>query len=132
MPSIKANSNNAKIPQHIAEKIAQLAREARVEVFGPDGTPDWGTKFIDIQDQGLEIGNLLAHDFIEQTVAGQAQQTPPQHALQVDEHSTASPTDQTLDTTVLTPAGDVEWQQPIARLEKSTADFFPSGQSPRP
>ena len=128
----KAGRNANKLPQHIAEQIAQLAREARVELYGTDGIPEWGTKFIDIQDQGLEVGEQLAQAFIEQSVAGQAQQSPPEHALKVDEHTTASPTEATKDSTVFTPAGDVRWNQPVAQVNGQTADFFPSSQSARP
>lgn len=45
------------LPPSLAKELAQIAREARVELFGPDGIPEWGTKFVDIERQALDVGH---------------------------------------------------------------------------
>lgn len=127
----KPQTSQPQTPPHIAEQIAQLAREARVELYGPDGIPEWGTKFIDIEQQAIEVGNQVARTLIEQAVAGQAAQAPPDQALKIDGQPDAVPIAKTADAKVDTPVGHVDWQQPLARQENSSADFFPSGQSTR-
>lgn len=117
------------LPPSLAKELAQIAREARVELFGPDGIPEWGTKFVDIERQALDVGHEVARIIIEQSVAQQSQQQPPDKALQLDCENAAELSGESSPLTIATRAGRVNWDQPLARPEKSAAAFFPSGQS---
>lgn len=115
-----------KLPAEIAARLAEAARDLRLEVYGRKAFPEWGTKFREIEESGMQIGLELARVFMEQTVQEQSREVPDQH-LKVDD-DTAIKDGRTKDTVVETAAGDVLWEQPKTRLEDARRDFFPSGQ----
>lgn len=113
----------------VAAELAQMARQMRIAVYGPDGYPVWGTKFTEIEDQGMDIGLELARVFMEQSVANQAQSGMPEEALAEQDGEVPQRCRGDHKSTLETPAGEVEWDQPKTRLKKARRDFFPSGQS---
>jgi hypothetical protein len=113
----------------MAGQLAQVVRDLRAAVYGPDGFPVWGTKFSEIEQQGMQIGLEVARLFMEQSVANQAQAGMPQEALRDQDGETPQVIDKKYESTLETPAGDVRWGQPQARLTKVRRDFFPSGPS---
>lgn len=114
------------VPPHVAAKLAEVAREMREMTFGGDGVPEWGTKFTEIESQGMDVGLELARLFMEQTVEQQADRVP-DAALQQDGEA-AKPTGKTKTARIETAAGEVQWDQPQTRLAKSRRAFFPSGE----
>ena len=54
------------IEQKLHSRIKAIARELRQEVYGGSGAPIWGTRFTEIEDLGVEIGDLLAREVIGQ------------------------------------------------------------------
>jgi hypothetical protein len=54
-------------------RIKALAAELRFELFGPDGYPAWGTKFIDIENQTADVGDALACEMLSQGLQEQAE-----------------------------------------------------------
>ena len=119
--------NNTVSPQ-VAQRLAGIAREMRELVYGEEAFPEWGTQFIEIEQQGMDMGLELARLFMEQSVQKQANQTVPQDACDCD-GETAQPSQGGLLSALETPAGEVQWEQPQARLLKARRDFFPAGPS---
>ena len=54
------------IDQKLHNRIKAIAQELRREVYGASGTPTWGTKFTEIEDLGVEIGDLVAREVFRQ------------------------------------------------------------------
>jgi len=104
-----------------------MARQMRQLVYGDDGVPEWGTRFTQIESEGMNVGLELARLFMEQSVDEQADRVP-EAALECDGEA-ADKGDKTKTSTLETPAGEVEWEQPKTRLAKSKRDFFPSDES---
>jgi hypothetical protein len=121
----KASRINDVSPQ-VAARLAELAREMRELTYGDEGVPEWGTKFTQIESQGMHIGLELARLFMEQSVQEQAQGVP--DSALAHEGETAKRTGETRTAALETAAGGVEWEQPRTRLTKSERAFFPSGQ----
>ena len=119
--------NDQKFSPEVAQRLKVVAQEVRQMVWDGDGVPEWGTLFSEIEQQGMSIGGELARLIMEQAVEEQARTGPPDNVLDC-EGETAALT-RTWQATVSTPAGDVRWDQPLARLNKQRRDFFPSGQS---
>jgi hypothetical protein len=120
---------HSRLAPALAKELAQLARDLRFRIYGSAGHPVWGTKFAEIERQGMEIGLEVARLFMEQSVGSQAQATLPEEALAKQDGEIPVPTGQGLATRLETPAGDVDWEQPQTRLKKIRRNFFPSGQS---
>jgi hypothetical protein len=94
-------------------------------IYGKDGVPEWGTKFTEIESQGMNVGLELARLLMEQSVGEQAGQVPAA-ALECD-GEVATEDAETKPSSLETPAGEVQWEQPKTRLAQSQRDFFPSG-----
>ncbi len=123
------------LPPDVASKLADVARELREHIYGEQACPEWGTRFTQIEDQGMQVGLELARLFMQQSVQRQADGKIPPPAVDGDcdgdgdgEHALIDK-DRQHETSLETPAGEVEWSQPKTRLKKSRRDFFPSGQS---
>jgi hypothetical protein len=117
------------VAPEVAERLAQVARDLRFAIYGAEGFPVWGTKFGEIEQQGMAVGLEMARLFMEQTVADQAQGPLPEQALEPHEGEVPKRICRDYPTTLETPAGEIQWGQPQTRLTKARRDFFPSGQS---
>jgi len=124
-----ARKANTLTPQ-IASKLADVARELREHIYGEQACPEWGTRFTQIEDQGMQVGLKLARVFMQQTVQHQSDGEIPPEALDCDGELAVIDKNRHHETTLDTPAGEVEWKQPKTRLKKTRRDFFPSGPSP--
>ncbi len=118
------------ISPEVARKLAVVAEEIREIVYGDEAFPVWGTRFAQIEDQGMDIGLELSRVFMQQSVSEQAKHTP-DDALQNDGEIASLDENDPLESKLETSAGEVRWPQPKTRLEKARRDFFPSGQSTR-
>ncbi len=121
----KKSSRTNDVSPEVATRLAKLAGEMRQLVYGNDGVPKWGTKFTEIESQGMNVGLELARLFMEQSVDEQSDRVP-DSALECDGEAAAKG-DKTKTSTLETSAGEVLWEQPKTRLAKSKRDFFPSG-----
>jgi hypothetical protein len=117
------------LPPEIASKLADVARELREHIYGEQACPEWGTRFTQIEDQGMQVGLELARLFMQQSVQHQADGEIPPQAVDCDGEHALIDKNRQHETTLDTPAGEVEWKQPKTRLKKSRRDFFPSGPS---
>ena len=110
----------------VQEWLQGIAEEARRKVYGEAGCPEWGTKFTQIEDQGMSIGLELARLLMAQSAERQGTQMPAEAlevAGQVAQHTQAR------QRRLETEAGGITWSEPEAYLPKSRKAFFPSGPS---
>lgn len=114
------------VSPEVAARLAELAVEMRQLMYGNDGIPEWGTKFTEIESDGMNVGLELARLLMEQSVSEQAGQVP--EAALESEGEVAAKDAKTKPSSLETPAGEVQWEQPQTRLAKSRRDFFPSGE----
>ena len=115
-----------KVSPEVAQRLVDLAREMRQLVYGGAGVPEWGTRFSQIESDGMAVGLELARLMMEQSVGDQAEQVPAEALDSGGEVAALAGTDAMAQET---PAGEVEWRHPRGDLKQSRRDFFPSGQS---
>jgi hypothetical protein len=107
----------------VQQRLRELAREIRGLLYGVTACPAWGTKFREIEADGMSVGLEVARLVMEQSVAEQAGQMPAT-ALRVAGDVAAPAGAATMP--VVTEAGRVEWDQPCGYLKKGRKAFFPS------
>jgi hypothetical protein len=103
-----------------------MASEVRHLLYGEAGYPEWGTKFSEIERDGMTVGLELGRLLMEQSVARQAENMPPE-ALEVP-GDTVDPAG-TQETDLETDAGKLTWDQPQGYLKKGRKAFFPPAES---
>lgn len=108
----------------VSARLAEVARELRAELYGAEGYPEWGTKFVEIEAQVLAVGHELARHMAAQALAEQARHVPPQAFT--DQRGEEARPGGTAKRELETPAGSVAWREPQAYLPKARKDFFPS------
>lgn len=112
----------------VSARLADLAREMRAILYPgageAEGIPVWGTRFSKIETDCLTISEEIGRLMIEQAVAGQGQQVPPDSLTHDGESAALTGSAPAV---IETPVGEVEWPQPQARLVQTRRDFFPSG-----
>ncbi len=119
--------NRRKVDPTVQERLGKMAAELRHIIYGEQGCPEWGTKFVQIEEDGMAVGLELARLLMEQSVSEQAGQMPQEDLHCGDETARAGGTDQA---NLNTQAGDVEWDEPAAYLNKARRAFFPSAEGP--
>ena len=112
------------IDPKVQERLEDMAAELRTLIYGESACPVWGTKFAEIESEGMAVGRELARLLMEQSVQEQTQHMP-DDALDVD-GQTARPAG-TNKRLLETEAGDVAWSEPQASVNRR--DFPPSGPS---
>jgi len=115
------------LPPEIAGKLADVARGLREHIYGEKACREWGIRFTQIEDQGMQVGLDLARVFMQQSVPHQADGEIPPQAVDCDGEPAVIDKNRQHETILDTPAGEVEWKQPKTRLKKSRRDLFPSG-----
>ena len=79
---------------------------------GPGGCPEWGTKFRELEQQGMSVGLELARLVMERSVATQAERVPGAALVVEGDVVPSAGRETTLleQTTPLTPSFDGEWR----------------------
>ena len=120
-------------PPPAAAKPAAAPKAASGQIVFMDGisghakvAPEWGTKFAQIESEGMSIGRELSRLLMEQSVQQQAEQMP-EEALTV-EGDVVQPAG-TDKRPLQTEAGAIEWEQPLGYLKQARRSFSPSGES---
>ena len=119
---------------HITKVLADMhvvlegaAKNFLHKVYGPEGMP-WGTRFAELEDVAVAIGNEVARQIVNQAVGEQAR-VPPDTA-----HQTCSQCgrpvvpEEDAARIVQTRVGDVEWSEPEGYCGRCRKAFFPSVQ----
>jgi hypothetical protein len=116
-----------KLDPEIQEWLRKVAAEGRALLYGEAAYPEWGTKFVEIERDGMSVGLELARLLMEQSVAEQAHHMPAEAGeVRADDAIPAGGEDSTVETE----AGMVDWKQPRRYLKRTRKNFFPSTPSP--
>jgi len=111
-----------KVDPQVQEWLRQVAAEGRRLLYGEAGYPKWGTRFAEIEQDGMTVGLELARLLMEQSVDEQAQQMPPSAPDVSGDEALAAGTESAA---LKTEAGEVAWEQPRSYLKHSRKAFFP-------
>jgi hypothetical protein len=119
----------ARKAQEVREEVRQFVERLRRRVYGEHACPDWGTLFSEIEELGVQIGDSVCREFVQQAVSGQAGAGGQRCR---DECCPAcggplqrrDPEPKPL----LTRRGEVSWQEPQAYCTKCRKAFFPAVQ----
>ena len=106
--------------------IQGVAKHFVQKVFGLEGMP-WGTKFSDLEELAIQIGQAVSQSMMTQALAGQAQAVPAEAqktcgVCGMAVKSGPPPEPRAVTTTV----GTVHWNEPKRYCPKCRAAFFPS------
>lgn len=115
--------------QEVREEIRQFAERLRQKVYAGAGYPQWGTLFTDIEELGVQIGDAVCREFIQQAVgeqatAGQPEPEEPRCPACNGPLQRGEPHPRPL----LTRRGEVDWREPQGYCPKCRKAFFPSVQ----
>ncbi len=106
-------------------RLREMAAEMRGLLYGEAACPEWGTKFKEIESDGMSVGLELARLLMEQSVDEQSHRTP-KTAMAVDGDEVIAIPAKAHE--LQTEAGQVGWDQPCGYQKKGRKVFFPSGQ----
>ena len=67
----------AVVKDELQNLLGCLAKELNRRIYGEGGIP-WGTKFADIEELAVKIGQEISRGMIEQGVGRQADDVPPE------------------------------------------------------
>ncbi len=119
----------ARKAQAVREEIRQFAEQLRQKVYAGQGYPDWGTLFSEIEELGVQIGDAVCREFVQQAVSDQARGGGP-----CAEEQRCPTCDGPLECRageprpLLTRRGEIGWEEPQAYCPKCRKAFFPSVQ----
>ena len=108
--------NRRKVDPTVQERLEEMAAELRHIIYGEPGCPEWGTKFVQIEENGMAVGLELARLLMEQSLSEQADQMPEEDLDCGDETAQPAGTDRA---DLETCAGDLQWDEPAAYLNKA-------------
>jgi hypothetical protein len=108
------------------EKLIQgVAKHFLQKVFGLEGMP-WGTKFSNLEDLAIQIGQAVSRSMMTQALAGQSQAVPAEGQTCGVCGTTVLSDPSDNPRTVTTTVGTVQWSEPKRYCPKCRAAFFPS------
>jgi hypothetical protein len=108
--------------QEVREEIREFAEQLRRRIYA-QGHPDWGTLFSEIEELGVQIGDAVCREFVQQAVRQQGYGGGEDRCPTCDgplEPRDAEPR------VLLTRRGEIGWQEPQAYCPKCRKAFFPS------
>ena len=108
--------------------IQGVAKYFLEKVYGPDGMP-WGTRFDELEELSVQIGQAMSRSMIDQALTRQAQSVPPEGETCSGRGGPVRSVDDTEPRGVLTRVGTVHWEEPKRYCPKCRAAFFPSDSS---
>jgi len=108
--------------QNLIDGVAKYFLE---KVYGPDGMP-WGTRFADLEELAVEIGQAVSRSLMDQALTRQSPTVPPEAETCSGCGGHVEPTDDTQPRAVLTRVGTAHWPEPKRYCPRCRAAFFPS------
>lgn len=117
--------DKAVIVSELDNYLKGVAKHFIERVYGPDGMP-WGTRFGDLEDIAVELGQIVSRNMIEQAVARQAGSVPADAEVCSGCGQPVTPTNQTEPRAVSSQVGTARWEEPKRYCPKCRAAFFPS------
>jgi hypothetical protein len=120
----------AVVKDDLQNLLGGLAKELNRRIYGEVGIP-WGTKFADIEELAVQIGQEISRGMIEQGVGRQAADVPPEAESCSVCGVSVEPTNAREPRGVQTRVGTAQWNEPKRYCPKCRAAFFPSVPSAR-
>jgi ribosomal protein L33 len=117
------------ISQQLHERIKAFAAELRREVYGVSGAPQWGTRFTEIEEVGVEIGDAVACAMVSQSLQGQVPRADGAAALACTACGRQSQEDEVEPRLVRMRRGETPWLEPKGYCKHCRKAFFPSVES---
>lgn len=108
--------------------IQGVAKYFLEKVYGPDGMP-WGTRFSDLEELSVQIGQAMSRSMIDQALVRQAQLVPSESETCSGCGGRVESLEDTELRAVLTRVGTACWDEPKRYCPKCRAAFFPSDPS---
>ena len=118
----------AGIDEGMQARLVEMAGQIREALYGPDGCPEWGTKFREIEQQGMSVGLELARLVMEQSVQVQSERVPDAALVVAGDKVQAAGRETT---PLETEAGPIAWDQPRTRMKSGRKAFFPPPEGAR-
>ncbi len=101
-----------------------IAKQLIHRVYGPEGMP-WGTRFADLEELAVQLGQAVSQSMIDQAVARRAAVVPGE-ADSCPACGTPLDPAETEPRVVATQVGTARWEEPKRYCLKCRAAFFPS------
>jgi NADH pyrophosphatase NudC (nudix superfamily) len=117
--------DKAVVVAELENYLKGVAKHFIERVYGPDGMP-WGTRFGDLEDIAVELGQIVSRNMIEQAVARQAAPVPAEAEVCSGCGQPVTPRSDTEPRAVSTQVGMARWEEPKRYCPKCRAAFFPS------
>jgi hypothetical protein len=110
------------LPPVLAALVEEFTVKASRLLYGPEGVPADGTRFDEIEEDGVHVGDQVARALMEQAAQADARRT------KATTCSCGRPLGQRpLEPRLLTTRrGDVGWNEPVGYCPACRRDFFPS------
>ena len=115
----------------LAPAVQAAAKNVVRHAYGPDGMP-WGTRFTEVEDIAVQVGDLLAREILRLALQGQADRPRPDDLTTCP--SCSGPLEQRPDERrdIKSAPGDIAWNEPVDYCPRCRRAFSPSGEKPGP
>jgi hypothetical protein len=127
---LKGAKDPAVVKDDLQFRLQVLAKDLNRRIYGERGTP-WGTKFVDIEELAVQIGQEISRSMIEQAVGRQADDIPSEAETSSGCGGLVHSIDATELRGVTTRVGTAQWNEPKCYCPKCRAAFCPSVSSTR-
>jgi len=118
--------NKAVVAAELENYLNGVAKHFNERVYGAEGMP-WGTKFADLEEIAVHLGQTVSRNMIEQAVARQAA-TVPEEVKRCSgcDQPVAKVGDAPQPRAVATQVGTAQWNEPKRYCPRCRAAFFTS------
>ncbi len=121
-----ASMADPKVAKAELENLLQgVAKQLIHRVYGPAGMP-WGTKFADLEELAVQLGQAVSQSMIDQALARQADTVPVEAESCSGCGSVLDPAGGVEPRAVATQVGTARWEEPKRDCPHCRAAFFPS------
>ena len=115
----------AVVQAELQNLLQGVAKHFLERVYGPDGMP-WGTKFSELEELAVVLGQTVSQNLIDQALARQAHAVPPEAEIWSRCGGPVAPTAATEPRAVTTTVGTARWDEPKRSCPRGRAALFPS------
>jgi hypothetical protein len=117
--------DNSVVVAELENYLKGVAKHFIERVYGAQGMP-WGTKFADLEDTAVQLGQAISRSMIEQAVARQAAVVPEEAQRWSGCDQPVTPTGHVERRAVATQVGTAQWDELKCYCPRCRAAFFPS------
>jgi ribosomal protein S27AE len=120
-----ASSIATKQVVEMRQLIEGVAKNFVDRVYGPQG-PEWGTRFVDIEELAVQIGQAVSRKMCDQALQRQAAAAVPSEDQVCPACGRPVESADPEPRIVTTRAGDTQWLEPHRHCPRCRRSFFPS------